>query len=576
MKEVIKMRTLLFITIILAFHQSFSQGGEGTTVIAIGTRVIEPAYRMTSSPVIIDTVIPTPAVEYPLLSLKYPTTTKVDTIHPANININPVLSQLYNGYIKAGVGTELMPLGELYWNSTRSRKYIYGVHVKHLSSFGNLPDYAPSTFDRTYSEIFGGINERKYTLRGAVHYNNQGLHYYAVSDSLNLHKDSTKQRYHNTGIDFSYASHKKDSAQLNYIVGLAYNNYLSAKPIQEEQRDWRTKENYFGITSGFWYRFGKEVFSVDANILYNGYKYGVEADTNQFALDSGIVLNNTIISIKPGILTLLKDNRFKAKIGADITFDIHNETHAHIYPVAELKYSLFNDIFIPYVGLRGGMKQTSFKSLTRLNEFLLPNVNMRNESTSIDFYGGIKGTLSRRIGFNAGFSFANVKDKALFITDTTYSVGNKFNVIFDTMNVTTIEGSVSYQLMEKIKVDAIGKFHSYSLLNNSYAWNLPQLEFTIRGSYNLYDKFLFNLDVVIEQGRKALVYSLEKGVTVENDQFIKDLKTFVDANLGLEYRYNKRISAFVQLNNIASQRYMRWYNAPVQSFQFMGGVTFRL
>jgi hypothetical protein len=53
------------------------------------------------------------------------------------------------------------------------------------------------------------------------------------------------------------------------------------------------------------------------------------------------------------------------------------------------------------------------------------------------------------------------------------------------------------------------------------------------------------------------------------------LGTIIDLNLGLEYRYNKRISAFVQLNNLASQRYMRWYNYPVQIFQVMGGVTAR-
>jgi len=39
--------------------------------------------------------------------------------------------------------------------------------------------------------------------------------------------------------------------------------------------------------------------------------------------------------------------------------------------------------------------------------------------------------------------------------------------------------------------------------------------------------------------------------------------------------YNKRISAFLQVNNFASQRYMRWYNYPVQIFQVMGGVTAR-
>jgi hypothetical protein len=46
-------------------------------------------------------------------------------------------------------------------------------------------------------------------------------------------------------------------------------------------------------------------------------------------------------------------------------------------------------------------------------------------------------------------------------------------------------------------------------------------------------------------------------------------------NLGVEYRYNKRISGFIKLNNIAAQRYQKWYNYPVQGFQGMVGATFR-
>ena len=269
------------------------------------------------------------------------------------------------------------------------------------------------------------------------------------------------------------------------------------------------------------------------------------------------------------------NDRFKAKIGVDIVVDANIKTRAHIYPVAELKYSLFNDIFIPYLGLRGGLKQTTFKSLTTDNEFLLPNVQLRNENTVIDFYAGIKGTLSKRMSFNASASFARIKDKALFVTDTNFSVGNKFDIIYDTLSLTTIEGSLSYQLNEKLKIDGIARYYSYSLLSNSYAWNLPQWQAIVRGSYNLFDKFLVNLDLNFEGGRKALVYAMEDNVTEENLQFAKSLGLIADINLGLEYRYNKRISAFVNLNNIASQRYTRWYNYPVQTFQIMGGITAR-
>jgi hypothetical protein len=55
----------------------------------------------------------------------------------------------------------------------------------------------------------------------------------------------------------------------------------------------------------------------------------------------------------------------------------------------------------------------------------------------------------------------------------------------------------------------------------------------------------------------------------------KDLGFIIDANVGVEYRYTNRISAFLQCNNVAAQQYFRWYKYPVQAFQIMGGVTFR-
>ena len=544
-------------------------------VSAEGDRHVEEAYRIAINPRIKDTLLPTVLVDYPLLSLKYETQTELERINPASIKTIEKLSQLYNTYIKLGVGTEFMPLGEVYFNSKRSRKYVYGAHLKHLSSFGDITDYAPASFDRTKFNLYGGLNERKYSLRGDIHYNNQGLNYYGISDTLGLTTDSIRQRYSDFGISASYASHEKDSAKVNYTVGLAYNNYLSKKPDLEENKDWRARENYFGITSSAWYKYGRETYAADLNIKYNGYKYGAP-DTSLTGLDTGIVLNNTVINLKPTITTRIQDYRFKAKIGLDVTLDIHNTTKIYIYPLAELKYSMFNDIFIPYAGVRGGMKQTTFKGLTQENEFLVPNVEMRNENTRIDFYGGIKGTLSKRLSFNAGISFASVQDKALFITDTTFSLGNKFDVVFDTMNITTIEASISYQLKEKLKLDGIARYYSYSAKNNNYAWNLPQFQFIIRGSYNLFDKFMIRADINMEQGRKALIYRMEDNVVIENGQYVKTLNFITDANLEVEYRYNKRISAFIQLNNIGAQRYMRWYNTPVHGLQFLGGVTFRI
>lgn len=553
---------------------SLAQGGS-TNLIVTGVRKVEKADRITIAPRVIDTTIEATTVDYPLLQMQFPTETQIGMINPAAINIKEILPELYNFYVKLGVGTELMPLGEFYFDSKRDRRFIYGAHVKHLSSFGNIKGFAPAQFDRTGVNLYGGINKRRYSLRGDMHYRNQGLHYYAIPDDSTFIKDSISQRYSDFGMSGSFASHVKDSAKLNYKLGLEYNNFLSKKPFVEDRSDWRARENFIGVRTNWLYREGSETYSADFDVLYNGYNYGNIGDTNYSAADSGLVSNNTIVSIHPKIITHLKDDRFRAKIGLNLVFNSLNGVRAHIYPDLEIKYSMFNDIFIPYAGLSGGMTQNTFKRITGENEFVIPNLDLRNENRAIDLYAGIKGSLSKRIGFNVSASFANVKDKALFVTDTLFSPGNAFGVIYDTMNISSIEASISYQLSNKIKIDGIGRFNSYSPVNNSYAWNLPQLQFILRGSYNLFDKFLFNIDLDLEQGRRALVYEDGPGITLENGQYIKDLGFIADANLGVEYRYNNRISAFVQFNNFASQQYMRWYNAPVQQFQALGGVTFR-
>jgi len=138
-----------------------------------------------------------------------------------------------------------------------------------------------------------------------------------------------------------------------------------------------------------------------------------------------------------------------------------------------------------------------------------------------------------------------------------------------------VEASLTYQLNEKLKIDGIGRFYSYETKNQAFAWNLPQLQFMVRGAYNLYDKFLVNLEGNLETGRQALVYGPGQDIKQENGQYYKALGTIVDLNLGFEYRYNTRVSAFLQFNNLAAQRYNRWLSYPVQGFQVMGGITAR-
>lgn len=583
------MRNILFykiclLVIISTFHSLYSlaQPGDNGSVIIIqgaGLREVSPASRLNSSPTIIDTNINAILQEYPLLSPTYsPQASGLKIEELKYSRKDPNKEKVTPFYAKVGIGSQIMPLGEIYFNSIGKSNWQYGVFGKHISSFQKMKDFAPSYFDRTQSGAFASYYANKYTISSSGHYSNYGFNYYGLRDSLGtVDRKDIAQRFQNAGGDVLFHLHQgqSDSSKLNVKLGVNYNYFTTKRPFEDSLAKWKAGEHYVSFNSQLSYRLGREKFLLNLNVFNNNYKYGIPGDSLN-TLDTGFVLNDLILQFNPGVVTQMMDDKLRVSVGVDISANIRETTKPYIYPQAEIKYSMFDDIFIPYVGIKGGLKQNTLRSLSRQNEFMLPNSRLLNESTVFDAYAGFKGVLSKRLSFNIGANYARVNNKALFVSDTVFSNLNKFSVIYDSMNIMTIEGSLSYQLNEKLKIDGIGRFFSYETTNQAYAWNLPQLQFKVRGNYVLNNKFIFNLDVTLETGRKGLVYdSTIAGVITENNQFAAPLNTFADINLSTEYKFNKMITGFIQLNNIASQRYLRWYNYPLTGFQIMGGATFK-
>ncbi|MCE3295603.1 MAG: hypothetical protein K0R65_1317 [Crocinitomicaceae bacterium] len=559
------------VSALFALLLSFVSFSQEVNLEVAGNREIEPAYRLSKQPKLIDTVIPYSEIQYPLLSLKYETAFALDTIKAAKIKLVDKLPDIYPGYVRVGVGSKFMPLAEVFYNSVRSRKLVYGAHLKHLSSFGSIPGYAPAQFDRTQLNLAATLNENKYSVDGRMHFNSMGLHHYGFARE-DAPKDSIAQRFSDFGMSFLYSKHKKDSLTFNYSAGLKYNYSQDKQPSFDSL--YHARENYVNLHGTAWYKLRKEIVSADVELIMNQYNRIDGTGKKDYSLADTPV--DLIFRLAPNITTYAQNNRLKVKFGANLNVNSHfGKGTIYIAPDIELKYSMFDDILIPYLEIKGGLVQNTFKSLAGQNEFILSNIPLENEYQVINTSLGIKGTLSNTIMFNANARFGVVKDKALFVTDTLFSGGNRFNVVYEDMNIASIQGSLIYQSSEKLKIEGIGTFYSYMTKNYIYAWNLPQIQVVARGYYKVMDNLSVQLDANLEGGRYAQVYTEAESDRVENLQFAKKLGFITDLNLGAEYLYSQRLSAFLQFNNLAAQRYKRWYNYPVQGFQVMGGVTFK-
>jgi len=554
--------------VILTGNIGFSQEEEEQTLISNAIRETSPSYRITESPKVIDTVIPTPKFEYPLLNRNMKTSINTENIEASKIKIVDKLDKLYPGYIKLGLGNYTMPLGELYYNSTRNRRMNYGIHANHLSSFGRIKGYAPSQFDNTKAKLFGNFYTNNFLIESEANWLNNGYHFYGIQND-SIPKDSLKNRVggYQAQVHFSNFT-KKDSAKLLYKIKLDYNYFheflRDSMPISTNAR-----ENNFGVGTEWKYKHELNVFSLLADFRFNNYKFG-ESDTSLIAFKKDE--NNHILHFRPTISSYRMNNKLKAEVGFDLNFDLAANTVFKPVVVANAKYSLLNGMFIPYIGLDGGLKQNTFQTLNRGNQYINSAVDLKN-TKEFKFYAGIKGTLSKTMSFNLSVHSTKFTDRALYFNDTIFSDQYRFNVLYDDVTVLGFGGSLTYQKSEKLKIDAILQYNNYSAANQKYAWYLPELELTLRGSYNVYDKLYAKLDFNMQTGRKSPNGILNPDPS-QTETVLFDTGIIADANLHLEYRYNRRISAFIQFNNIANQKYNRWLNYPVYGFQVLGGVTF--
>jgi outer membrane receptor protein involved in Fe transport len=155
--------------------------------------------------------------------------------------------------------------------------------------------------------------------------------------------------------------------------------------------------------------------------------------------------------------------------------------------------------------------------------------------------------------------------------DTGSVAGNVFDVVYDKTSLLTVGGDIGFQAGEKLMLNASAFYNFYVMDKQLQPWHRPAITGKFTGKYNLKDKIIISADVYYLGPQFGRTYTQDTlGVIAYDDVTIKHL---IDLNLGVEYRYNQRFSAFVNFNNIASYRYYRWNQYPSQRFNFMVGLT---
>ena len=578
----IKIVILCFIGMLnFNFYAQSSSNHDTYLGIGSGRRTIASTEKRQHLPATMDSVIDLSEIKYYLEPKKHLVDFNAVPIRPASLKVVEPLEKLYPGYIKGAVGTYIMPYLEVYYNSIRSKKNNWGVNGYHHSAIGNIKDVGVNKFS---DNKIGGFYKHflmKQDLLLDLNYERNSYHYYGYNpDSLSIpseylnNDDTTKQTYNLLEFSGIFKSRNigRDTNKLNYKGWTNY-HFLNSRA--------GTKENYFLIGFDFGKFLNKEEFmgsfSVDVNHLDQ--PQWIKPDSNWIQEDN-TQSTSAIVKLNPHIYS--RGKNWQVKAGLSLHSNITHEAKFYFYPDLECSYSLFNDLFIPYLGIKGGIERVNMNKVRQENPFVSDDAEIENINKRTHIFGGIRGSLSANMTFNLSTSFEKFGNKDgtngiyFFVPDTLSSFENKFSILYDKMDQSSFVGQLTYNKGEKLKLYGKGEFFIYSPSIEEYAWQMPNYRFTISAWYDIADKIIVKGDVFLIGNRKAYSFNEPSDIESEfiNNKYIFSLKPFIDMNLGIEYRYNKRISAFINFNNFMASNYQRWSSYPVQSINIFGGASF--
>ncbi len=531
-------------------------------VIAPYEPTISDAFKIDDFPSIKDTVRISRDLVYNITPVKLETSFLVQPINAARMRGEPI-SKLYQGYAKGGFGTHSAPYGELFYNSLRSNEYAYGLRLKHLSSAGKVSGYPHSAYSDNLVEVFGKRFFRNHILDGSVDYERNVVHFYGanqeyISDNIDFEqltrKDSIRQKYNYFSANTGFRNNTLDSMMFSYDFDMNYNLL---------QDDYNATQHNINFTGTIQRQLAPDPMGFSNN---QHFKLDIYSDyyNNQSPQYTG---SGSIIGFKPRLSSSFKD--FEFYLGFNAAFQTDSTTGFKIHPIAGTEVNLIDNALAAYAYLAGGVTRHNLYDFYRENPFIDSDLEYRFMNKKSEIAGGFKGAISSLVSYNFSVRNSTIENYAFFVTDFDDVLNNKMTVVYDDVRLFNFRAEIFSQVAERLAVRFVSNYYQYALDNEIEAWHKPTTRFDLSVNYNIQDKIIFSVDAFARNSSYARIFD------EEGNPESKEIYGFhVDASVGVEYRYTKILSVFLNFNNVQNQPLERWLNYPSQRFNFLGGVTY--
>ena len=549
--DMIKIKSAVILSaaaILLPFTTPAQQGtlgDEQINVVKAYQPMLSDAFKISDVPTRDTAVNYVPDMKYEIRSVKFPTVYTISPIKPLRIKDDNI-KKLYHGYAKAGYGTKNTPYAELFYNSLRSKNMDAGVHMNHISSSGKIKNYGHPGMSETGIKLFGTRFFDSSKLGGEIGYNRLKYHWYGYNKPPDIFsKSETKRTFDDIFGSFFLKSNDRDKDLMRYKANVSFYDFSDNRKNQESD---------LKISGMAGKQF--EAFDLSANLEFDFLKYKTEF----FKTD-----NRTIIRIDPRFVK--EWDRFTLTAGANIPVEINDLTKYHLYPHARIDVKLVEETMSMYAQLSGNLERNSFRNLAKENPFIGESIVLQNSNNKLDVSAGFKFKVDNQLAFIGSFSMQRYNDDVFYFNYFDQSTLVKYNVTYDNNTRTNIHLEVIYDQGDKAGVSVSADYFGNKPSKEDEALFRPDFKIGAKGYYTIGEKIYANIHLNYTGARNYVKYNFT-GYDYD------ELKGFVDAGIGVDYRYSKVLSVWLQINNVTASKYSRWYNYPSYGFGGLVGLSY--
>lgn len=467
----------------------------------------------------------------------------------SNIKLNPItaekmknesIAKLYPYYIRLGGGNYKTSYFEAWANNMRSREWVLSAHYLHRASAASSSSNDHRDLSDNVLNAYAKRIYAKQTVSLSMMYDRTVNHFWGYSyKDIKVDADKIRQRYQLFGLQSEVLSNENENTKLKY------NGRFDFYTLKD---NYSSSENRFAFNTSANYKEFESKISLDLA----KYADTLDQSNNLFAMENLMHLKEAGIDINVG-------------------FNLYNQSGTnnsfHIYPNVSASYVLEDFDAKVFAGLKGGIRKNSLRNMYVENPFIRNNIDIQNTNEKINLYAGLRGRIDAKNSYQVQINYLKTDNEMYYLADGNSDTITRFYAIYDGPNASEFQLNVyySHQSSEKLRINAGLEYRNFNTDTLLQALFKPNTRASISAEYNIGNKFLIESEL----------YSYSKMFAADQFGIRKELDGGIDLNFGIDYRYSKMISVYLNLNNVLNYKRERYMYYQGFGFQALLGASFR-